>query len=185
VLALAWGRGGRLIATDGDDGVVRLWEPTTGKVLHELSAYPGETWHGSLAFSPDGKTLAASGGWGDVHLWDSVTGNLLRRLHGPTTPVLSLTWSPDGKRLAGGGELDTTHVWDAASGRVQAVLLGLPRNRALAIDSTGHFRCSLGVENQLVYVVQTDKGQDTLTPAEFAKKYGWKNDPNRVSLAAP
>jgi hypothetical protein len=32
------------------------------------------------------------------------------------------------------------------------------------------------------YVVQTDTGQETLSPEEFRKKYGWKNDPERVRL---
>jgi hypothetical protein len=76
--------------------------------------------------------------------------------------------------------LATTHVWDVATGRVQAVLLGLPRDRALAVGATGHYRCTPGVERDLVYVVQTDRGQETLTPEEFARKYGWKNDPEQV-----
>jgi hypothetical protein len=39
------------------------------------------------------------------------------------------------------------------------------------------------VERHLVYVLQTDHGQATLPPAAVAKKYGWKNDPERVRLA--
>lgn len=35
----------------------------------------------------------------------------------------------------------------------------------------GHYRGSPDVEKELVYVVQTNQGQDTLTPAEFAQKY--------------
>ena len=39
------------------------------------------------------------------------------------------------------------------------------------------------VEKQIVYVAQTADGtQQTLTPAEFAKKFNWKNDPNQVKL---
>ena len=39
------------------------------------------------------------------------------------------------------------------------------------------------IREQLVYVVQTKDGQDTLTPAEFETKYGWKNDPAKVDAA--
>jgi len=39
------------------------------------------------------------------------------------------------------------------------------------------------VARQIVYVVETADGQDTLSPAKFAKKYGWKNDPEQVRLA--
>ena len=31
-------------------------------------------------------------------------------------------------------------------------------------------------------VVRTAKGQEVLTPAEFAAKHGWKNDPERVRI---
>jgi hypothetical protein len=37
-----------------------------------------------------------------------------------------------------------------------------------------------------VYVAQTDDGrQETYTPAEFQKKYGWKNDPAKAILLGP
>jgi hypothetical protein len=51
-----------------------------------------------------------------------------------------------------------------------------------AISAEGHYRGETGVEVELVYVVQTEKGQDTLTPAEFAMKYRWRNSPTAVRL---
>jgi WD40 repeat protein len=183
IRTLAWAPGGKVIATGGEDSLVKLWEPDTDQILHTLTGFRGNIW--ALAFSPDGKTLATADGWGNVQLWNPMTGGLLRRLHGPTIPVLSLSWSPDGRRLAGGGELATTHVWDVDSGQVQAVLLGLPRDRALVVGTTGHYRSTPDVERDLVYVVQTDQGQETLTPEEFARKYHWKNDPNQVRPVGP
>jgi WD40 repeat protein len=180
IRTLAWAPKERIIATGSEDGVVRLWEPDTDRVLHTLVGFHDTA--SALAFSPDGKTLATADAWGDVRLWDPTTGKQLRRLYGPTTPLLALTWSPDGKRLAGGGELSTTHIWDTTTGQVQAVFIGLPLDEALAVSATGHYRCTPGVERDLVYVVQTDAGQQTLTPDEFARKYQWKNDPNQVRL---
>jgi hypothetical protein len=55
------------------------------------------------------------------------------------------------------------------------------RDRWLAISPDGHFRSSPGVEDELVYIIQTDDGrQETLRPAEFAERFGWKNDPDKV-----
>ncbi len=49
----------------------------------------------------------------------------------------------------------------------------------------GHFRGTPGAEKELVCVVLTEDGhQETLPPAEFEQKYGWKNDPDKVRLAA-
>ena len=55
-------------------------------------------------------------------------------------------------------------------------------DRWLVVSADGHYRGPPQVEEEPVYVVQTDKGQHTLTPEEFAQKYGWKNDPERVRL---
>ena len=51
------------------------------------------------------------------------------------------------------------------------------------VSPEGHFRGSPDVEAKFVYVVQTEQAQETLTPEEFAKRYGWKNDPSLVRLA--
>ena len=36
----------------------------------------------------------------------------------------------------------------------------------------------------MVYIVETDAGQETLSPEDFEKKYGWNNDPDQVRLTA-
>jgi hypothetical protein len=64
----------------------------------------------------------------------------------------------------------------------RGVFLPFPDEKTLAIHADGHYRGSPRVEKELVYVVQTDKGQETLTPEEFAQRYHWKNDPTRVRL---
>lgn len=52
----------------------------------------------------------------------------------------------------------------------------------LALSPDGHYRGGPNVEHELVYVVETDDGQQLLTPDEFAKKYSWQNDPARMRL---
>ena len=43
--------------------------------------------------------------------------------------------------------------------------------------------CSKGVESQFIYVAQLGDGSHvTYTPEEFAKKFGWKNDPTKARL---
>jgi len=52
------------------------------------------------------------------------------------------------------------------------------------ISPDGHWAGPPEAEQQLAYVVLLDSGeQQTLTPAEFAKRYGWKNDPGKVGIA--
>lgn len=53
----------------------------------------------------------------------------------------------------------------------------------LMLSPEGHYKATPDIERDLVYVVHTDQGQETLTPEEFSRRYGWKNDPSRVRLS--
>jgi WD40 repeat protein len=185
VRIVAWSPDGKTVVAGGDDGLVRVWEwkPGTTKYRHILTGHTRRVL--AAAFSRDGTVLATGGDWAEVRLWEVATGRLLRVLDGPTVPVRAIGWSPDGRSLVGGGELPTTFVWNVADGRRRAVLHGLPEDRGLAVSAGGHFRCTAGVEDDLIYVVQTDKGQETLSPREFARRCGWKNEPDQVRPALP
>ncbi len=123
VLALAWGRDGRTLATGDADGQVHLWDAADGQPLgnslFDPDALPGPVWR--LAFHPDGKTLAVAVGilpvrdknpvaspWGEVHFWDvgraKPTGVVLH--HRGT--IQALAFSPDGSLLATGNAI---HDW--------------------------------------------------------------------------
>jgi hypothetical protein len=101
-----------------------------------------------------------------------------------------LAWSADGKTLIASAVGGLPYFLDAATGQQRGLLLGLWDAKGIAINAEGHYcgsragKFSRGrsVEQQIVYVVQTRDGQQTLTPEEFARKYRWKNDPTRVRL---
>jgi hypothetical protein len=71
------------------------------------------------------------------------------------------------------------------TGERWSTLVALRNDQYLTVSADGHYRGSPQVERHLVYVVQTDHGQETLTPDAFAQRYGWKNDPERVRLTGP
>jgi hypothetical protein len=58
----------------------------------------------------------------------------------------------------------------------------LPGGRWLAVSANGHYRGLGSASRDLRFVVETDAGQETLTEKQFAEKYGWKNDPDKVRL---
>jgi hypothetical protein len=72
--------------------------------------------------------------------------------------------------------------WDAATGSTLGVFQQLKGGKHAVISQEGHYRGSPGIENELVYVAVSDSGTETLTPAQFAKKHGWKNDPDKAQL---
>src|SRR5262249_36952434 len=135
-------------------------------------------------WSPDGKTVATEVS-AKVRLWDAETGKLRHELSAPRGGTTTLHWSRDSKTLLSGRGDGTIVCWDAATGRHTATLLGLRNGQGLALSPDGHFRGAQGIERELVYVIQTEKGQETLTPEAFGKRFGWKNDPDRVRVLAP
>jgi hypothetical protein len=99
--------------------------------------------------------------------------------------------SPDG----GFNDFGTNYCWgltehsvralDLASGHIETITW-LRDDNWLIVTDDGHFSCSPGIARKLIYVVETDEGEQlVLSPAEFGDEFGWKNDPSKVRLPNP
>jgi WD40 repeat protein len=172
---VAWAPDGKVLGCSGsaDGGKVRLCDPVTGKAARTLDA----KWY--FFWSPDSRSLVT----GDGRIWDVASGKELRTLEGRFSGG-DFSWSPDGTSVMANimGYRTSFGIWDAAPGRLRATLVGLRDEQSLAIAPDGHYRGTPRVQREIVYVVQTARGQETLTPDEFQQKYGWKNDETRVRL---
>lgn len=85
---------GRLFATAGEDGKVKLWDEQ-GKLIEVLAE--GSGWFEHLEWTPDGQLLAAAAER-TIHLWQDRES--LGVWYDPRRRVLAMAWAPDGKRLA-------------------------------------------------------------------------------------
>jgi hypothetical protein len=81
---------------------------------------------------------------------------------------------------------------DARSGRMTgSILAGIAGDarRAAAIDADGTVALSGSngrLEDAFVYVAELPNGRlETLTPAEFADRFQWTNQPDHVQLMSP
>jgi dipeptidyl aminopeptidase/acylaminoacyl peptidase len=115
VLALAIAPNGKTLATGDNEGIIRLWELSSGKLLLQIKT-PNAGKFGvfaicSLAFSPDGRTLASAGGDRTIYLWEALTGKERRRLEGRTDTVWSLAFGPGGRLLASASADGTARLW--------------------------------------------------------------------------
>jgi hypothetical protein len=122
--AMVFSLDGKVLAS-ASGGAVILWDATTGKVLHRLSAqYAGRN---SLDFTSDGKTLAVleagrskiTVNKSSVSLWDSATGQKTRTIEVDAKSVMDggLRFSPDGKLLAVVTDDDKVSLLDVSSGK--------------------------------------------------------------------
>jgi WD40 repeat protein len=87
---------GAMIATGGQDGVIRLWDAVAGRSVATIST--GAAWVERIAWRPDGTRFAAAVGK-RVGVWDrgaEVVG--FSSDHAST--VADIVWQPDGGRIA-------------------------------------------------------------------------------------
>ena len=115
VLALALGRGGKVLATAGPDEPVYLSDAATGRQLGQLEApAAGVTPH--LEFSADADKLLVDGG-GRATLWSVSRGEALTRFEGHPGPIQAAALSPDGRLAATAGQDTTILIWDLTGAR--------------------------------------------------------------------
>jgi WD40 repeat protein len=102
------------LASAGNDGVVRLWDPSTGQLTASLEGH--SVGLHAIAFSPDG-TLASVDVDGVVRLWDPTSGQLTASLEDHSDGVRAVAFSPDGT-LASAGNDGAVRLWDPTSGQL-------------------------------------------------------------------
>src|SRR5262245_32208763 len=112
VYAVEFSPDGSRLASAGEDGVLSIWDTSTGSRLRRIADdHQKEIW--ALAFLPDGKRVATASLDGSAAVWDVESGQMLgRRLTGHADEILALAVSDDG-RLAATACLDgSVWLWD-------------------------------------------------------------------------
>jgi WD40 repeat protein/DNA-binding SARP family transcriptional activator len=98
---VAFNHDGTLLATTGEDGAARIWDPATGEEMYTVQSPDTEDW-GVLgpSFSPDGSLFAAAWpGDGVVKILDLGTGRVVQEIRSVPHPV-GTSFDPSGTWIA-------------------------------------------------------------------------------------
>jgi WD40 repeat protein len=148
---------GQRVATASLDGLVKLWDPASGRELKTLEGHQGSV--SGVALAPDGSGLASVGRDRTLRLWDPGNGKLLHSVQAHDNIVLAVAFSPDGRQVLTSGLDRQVKWWDPA----KATLLGQLEEqtapaRALALSREGD-RLAVGTEDGLIRLYQFPQGK--------------------------
>lgn len=116
--AISWSPDGRLLATAGSDGWIRIWSTERRALAYELGGSPAYSPVTDVDWAPSGAMLAASHTDGSVRLWDTSEWNVVLDVGRHDAPVHAVRFTPDGAHLASADADGVVLVSSVADGSV-------------------------------------------------------------------
>ena len=110
-----------ILAISSRDGVIDLWDVTTGALLKTLER--NESGVNNIVFS-EKNVLVGSSRDGTIKLWSLDDGSITKTLVGHTEEVSSLSISPHGGFLASASSDKSIKLWDISTGKLIRTLQG-------------------------------------------------------------
>ncbi|MBL8057235.1 MAG: helix-turn-helix domain-containing protein [Anaerolineales bacterium] len=140
---IACGQQDRL-ATLSSDGIIRLWNIESGKLLRVMEGYSRLI--GANAFSGDGKVLLQGDASGRIRLWDIERRRYRASLQGHLGPIFVLAVHPTARLFATAGYDRCVRLWDLDSLNCLKTYPGQPGAIfALAFNHDGSLLASGGI----------------------------------------
>ncbi|KAH7024897.1 beta transducin-like protein HET-E2C*40 [Microdochium trichocladiopsis] len=121
VLCAAFSADNRRIVSGTRDGIIKIWNATTGECQSTLNA--GPILVRSCAFSPDNRRII-SGHPYTIHIWDASAHSNCSAPAGHKDMIRSIAFSADGQHVVSTSIDGTAKLWGTASGTCLATLAG-------------------------------------------------------------
>lgn len=112
VTAVSRSPDGRLVATAGGDGKLRLWSTERRSLDRVWKAHTGAVT--AIAWSPDGRWLASVGDDRGLAVWSAADAALRHHLYAHDQTPTAVVWSPDGATVWTGGRDHRVRSWPVA-----------------------------------------------------------------------
>jgi len=112
---------GTLVVTASGDGVARIWEVSSGRLLKQLSGHTGIV--NSARFSPSSERIVSASEDNTVRVWNTHTGEVVFVLHQAVYNPGDAAYDADGTRIVAQNDNGGFFSWDAETGAFQGVFV--------------------------------------------------------------
>jgi WD40 repeat protein len=190
VTDVAFSRDGSRLASTGEDGTLKVWDPSTGRLLSSLAAQ-GDAWGPS--FSADGSLVAAAWNTDDgegrisVRILDLSTDRVVSTI--PVSGAIDTALSPDGEHVAVATWLpgdEVGAVFDVNTGEEAFALAGPnccahPSSRGVSWSPDGRLVAASSEGTARVWDAETGTVRHTLLGhTGFVLGVAWSPDSSRL-----
>ena len=157
-----WSEDGAFVSTTNSDGVVDIWNASTGALYHQ-PLKPSVPASGPALFSPDRgagrarqlRYVATGSNSGSATIWNAITDEPIAILGGQAGEVTPAGFTPDASKVLTFGSDGTARIWD--SGVVQPQPLGAESvRRELASNQPALEQQFLGPDPTAPVVMSSD-----------------------------
>lgn len=183
VWSVAYSRDGKLVASGGQDGSVRLWDTISWRLMPVVNKHEDEI--NAVAFSPDSRMIASGSSDKTIVLWRGADKSPPKLLKGSTDKILSVAFSPDGSLLASVGTGTTVTLWDVEAGALKWMLISGHKDEiwSVAFSPDGAVLASAG-KDQTISLWDVKKGTKFQSLASSGVIYSLAFSPDGSTLVS-
>lgn len=154
ITALTISEDGRRALTGSADGIGRIWDLSSGRLVHRLEGHTKPIL--TVDFSPDGRQAVTAGEDGTLRLWDATDARELQVFRGQT--ARAVVFMPDSKKVISAGTDRQWRSWDTVLGQpLQRIPAHAGTVLCLALSADGK-RLATGGDDGSVLVWDTATG---------------------------
>ena len=111
----------RADCASSNDGMIKVWELSTGKELRTLSGHVGQRVR--INVDPSGRMIVSGSDDKTIKVWNLQSGKLLRTIRGHTSSVIDIAINSDEQTLASVSYDNSINVWNMHTGVLLHTLL--------------------------------------------------------------